>query len=63
LTERLIQTDQFLEQAFPEERARLVNLAARLTGSPDVAEDLAQEALMEAWRSRSKLVQPEGASR
>jgi DNA-directed RNA polymerase specialized sigma24 family protein len=32
------------------ERARLVRLCARLTGNIDVAEDLAQETLFEAWR-------------
>jgi RNA polymerase sigma factor (sigma-70 family) len=37
------------------ERARLIRLCARLTGSVDVAEDLAQETLLEAWRSLHKL--------
>lgn len=32
------------------ERTRLVRLCAQLTGDPDSAEDLAQEALVEAWR-------------
>jgi RNA polymerase sigma factor (sigma-70 family) len=41
--------------ALSDERARLVRLCARLTGSPWVAEDLAQETLFEAWRSREKL--------
>jgi RNA polymerase sigma-70 factor (ECF subfamily) len=63
LPEQFLQPDQVLERAFPEERARLVRLATALTGSPEAAEDLAQEALLEAWRSRHKLVAPEGASR
>lgn len=41
------------------ERARLVRLCARLTGDAAVAEDLAQEALLEAWRSREGLREPE----
>jgi RNA polymerase sigma factor (sigma-70 family) len=63
LAEQFIQTGPLLERAFPEERARVVRLATALTGSPEAAEDLAQEALLEAWRSRHKLVEPEGASR
>jgi DNA-directed RNA polymerase specialized sigma24 family protein len=38
-----------------EERTRLVRLCARLTGSSGVAEDLAQETLLEAWRNQQKL--------
>src|SRR5690242_6140314 len=34
----------------PSERARLVRLCARLTGSYEAAEDLAQETLYETWR-------------
>jgi RNA polymerase sigma factor (sigma-70 family) len=63
LPEQFIQTDLLLARAFPEERARMVRLAAAITGSPEAAEDLAQEALLEAWRSRHKLVEPEGAAR
>jgi RNA polymerase sigma-70 factor (ECF subfamily) len=37
------------------ERAWLVRLCAGLTGSSFEAEDLAQEALLEAWRARGKL--------
>jgi RNA polymerase sigma-70 factor (ECF subfamily) len=43
----------------PSERAMLVRLCARLTGCPDAAEDLAQETLLEAWRSASRLREPE----
>ncbi len=38
-----------LETTFACERARLVRLCARFTGDGDVAEDLAQETLFEAW--------------
>ena len=37
------------------ERTRLVAFCARLTGNPDVAEDLAQETLLEAWRHQQRL--------
>ncbi len=47
-------TDQ-LAAALSSERAQLVRLCARLTGNPRVAEDLAQETLFEAWRSRERL--------
>lgn len=42
------------------ERARLVRLCAQLTGNSDVAEDLAQETLLEAWRRSSRLRDPAG---
>jgi len=42
-----------------DERARLVRLCTRLTGDADAAEDLAQEALLEAWSHRSALREPE----
>jgi RNA polymerase sigma-70 factor (ECF subfamily) len=45
------------------ERARLVRLCARLTGSGDAAEDLAQETLLEAWRNAHKLRDPAGRDR
>jgi RNA polymerase sigma factor (sigma-70 family) len=45
------------------ERARLVRLCARLTGDPDVAEDLAQETLVEAWRHMHKLHEPAARER
>jgi RNA polymerase sigma factor (sigma-70 family) len=41
-----------------QERIRLVALCTRLTGSFMVAEDLAQEALYEAWRHRERLHDP-----
>lgn len=42
------------------ERARLVRLCAYLSGKPDVAEDLAQETLLEAWRHQHKLTERQG---
>lgn len=38
-----------------EERARVVRFCLRYTRDPDAAEDLAQEALVEAWRGWHKL--------
>ncbi len=49
-----------LEATLVAERARLVRLCTRLSGSPEAAEDLAQEALVEAWRNAHKLRDPEG---
>jgi RNA polymerase sigma-70 factor (ECF subfamily) len=46
------------ELASAEERARLVRLCARLSGDPQSAEDLAQEALLEAWRHLGQLRDP-----
>lgn len=42
----------------PEERSRLVAYCAGFTASPDVAEDLAQQALLEAWRLEGRLRDP-----
>ena len=44
------------------EHPRLVRLCAVLTSSPGVAEDLAQEVLLEAWRARAGLHDPRGVS-
>jgi DNA-directed RNA polymerase specialized sigma24 family protein len=50
-----------LETSLALERARLVRLCAKITGDGIIAEDLAQETLLEAWRhidnlrSRDKL--------
>ncbi len=49
-------TRDFLSQ---EERARLAGLCRKLTGNADVAEDLAQETLLLAWRSLEGLREPE----
>lgn len=47
-------------RSLAENRARLVALCYGITGDPDVAEDLSQEALYEAWRNRHKLHDPSG---
>ncbi|HEX9068257.1 MAG TPA: sigma-70 family RNA polymerase sigma factor, partial [Ktedonobacterales bacterium] len=54
-------TEQFTA-ALTSERARLVRLCARLTGSSAAAEDLAQETLLEAWRALEKLRDASGIS-
>lgn len=41
------------------QRSRLVRVCAAVVG-PGAAEDVAQEALLEAWRSRERLVDPDG---
>ena len=46
---------QDLGEALANERVRLVGLCAALTGNVDVAEDLAQEVLLEAWRGIERL--------
>ena len=43
----------------PQERLRIVRLCTLLTGDADVAEDLAQETLLEAWRSADRLRDPD----
>lgn len=45
------------------ERRRLVRLCACITGDHAVAEDLAQETLLEAWRHRDRLHEPSGTDR
>ena len=42
-------------------RPRLVRLCARLAGDPQLADDLAQETLLEAWRHRDRLHDRTGA--
>jgi RNA polymerase sigma-70 factor (ECF subfamily) len=49
-----------LETMLFTERTRLVHLCAYLTGDRDVAEDLAQETLIEAWRQQHKLTNRQG---
>ena len=48
-----------LEGALVAERTRIVGLCAKLTGNASVAEDLAQEVMLEAWRSVERLRDPE----
>ena len=45
------------------ERDRLVRLCARISGSVEAAEDLAQETLLEAWRHEDKVYDLQGYSR
>ena len=47
------------EMELAGERARLVRLCGRLSGDPAAAEDLAQETLVEAYRSGDRLRDPE----
>ncbi len=56
---QLIEISNDLETVLPAERARLVRLCTTITGNGDVAEDLAQETLLEAWRHLHKLRDPE----
>jgi RNA polymerase sigma-70 factor (ECF subfamily) len=42
------------------QRARLVRLCTAIVGDPVVAEDLAQETLLEAWRFQHRLTDPTG---
>lgn len=44
------------------ERPRLVRLCARLSGSREAAEDLAQDTLVEAWRQHQRLTDWNGVS-
>jgi len=48
--------------ALETERHRLVGLCAVVTGEPRIAEDLAQETLLEAWRHVDRLIEPTGVS-
>ena len=43
------------------QRARLVRLCATVVGDASAAEDLAQEALLTAWRLQHRLTDPTGA--
>jgi RNA polymerase sigma factor (sigma-70 family) len=47
-----------LEAAYPVEQAWLTHLCARFSGSYSVAEDLAQETWIEAWRHRERITEP-----
>ena len=51
-----------LSHALVAERPRLVRLCRQMTGSAEVAEDLAQETLLEAWRLLDRLREPAGLS-
>src|SRR4051812_50144393 len=47
------------EEMLASERPRLVRLCARLSGSNEAAEDVAQEVLLVAWRHAARLHAPE----
>jgi RNA polymerase sigma-70 factor (ECF subfamily) len=49
-----------IQTALAAERPRLVAFCAHVCGSWDAAEDLAQEALLEAWRARGRLHDSDG---
>ena len=51
-----------LSHALVAERPRLVRFCRQMTGSAEVAEDLAQETLLEAWRLLDRLREPAGLS-
>lgn len=57
----IIDTGEPAGASLAADRTRLIRLCARLTGDPDAAEDLAQETLLEAWRLRDRLRQPDDA--
>ena len=48
------------ETALAAERPRLVRLCASLSANQDAAEDLAQETMIAAWKSRAQLASLEG---
>lgn len=60
MPEQIVMGD--FEAKLAAERMRLVRLCARLVGDWDVAEDLAQETLLEAWRMRESLRETAGMS-
>lgn len=47
-----------MRASLADEHVKLVRLCAHLTGNPHIAEDLAQEALLEAWRGAHTLRDP-----
>lgn len=51
-------TNLLMEVGF-QQRARLIRLCTRMTGRSDVAEDLAQETLLEAWKHLHTLRDPQ----
>jgi hypothetical protein len=51
-----------MDAVLPFGRERLVRLCATLSGSPDAAEDLAQETMIKAWRHGGQLREPAARS-
>jgi RNA polymerase sigma factor (sigma-70 family) len=54
-------TNQLMEEG-SQQRTRLIRLCTRMTGKSDVAEDLAQETLLEAWKHLHSLRDPQRLS-
>lgn len=52
-----------LVAALNDERDRLLRWMTKLTGSPHAADDIVQEAYIEAWRSRDRLTDASGIDR
>ena len=59
MTDLRYDTEMDFETALAGEWPRLVRLCAWLTGSDQAAEDLAQDTLIAAWKSRSQLISPD----
>jgi RNA polymerase sigma factor (sigma-70 family) len=59
-----IQCEQqrWIEALLPAEREKLVRLCAYLTGDPSAAEDIAQEAMIEAWRTADRITNQASSS-
>jgi len=53
-------TSRLLGDRLAAERPRLIGLCAHLTGERAIAEDLAQEVLLEAWHHADRLTDPTG---
>ena len=53
---------RWIEEVLPAERAKLVRLCAYLTGDPSAAEDIAQEAMIEAWRTADRITDQTASS-
>ncbi len=53
---------RWIEEVLPAERARLVRLCAYLTGDQSAAEDIAQEAMVEAWRTADRITDQAASS-
>src|SRR6478736_6813883 len=53
---------RWVEDVLPAERARLVRLCAYLTGDPGAAEDIAQEAMIEAWCTADRISEQAASS-
>jgi RNA polymerase sigma-70 factor (ECF subfamily) len=57
-TQALGDRELWFEEAVPPERARLYALAVTITRDPSECEDIVQDTLLAAWRSRPRLRDP-----